>query len=111
MEELKLLCEKLLAMGPKKVVITGIESSDQITTALYEDSFQMIQQEKISPSRPGTGDIFISIVSALLMRDFSLFDAVKAATSFIEICLKNSRGIPILEGVNLENHLHLLTDL
>lgn len=110
-EELKSLLQKLCSMGAKKVIITGIEREDEMINVLFENTFQIIRQKKIIPSRPGTGDIFISIVSALLLRDYSLFDAASHASSFIFECLKASDEIPVLEGVALENCLPLLTSL
>lgn len=104
------LCRKLIAAGAKKVVITGIDQRDKIANAFFEDSFQIITRDKVKPSRPGTGDIFFSILSALTLREFPLSDAVNAAVDFVGKCLTSSGGVPILEGVALEHCLHLLSE-
>lgn len=109
--ELETLCHKLQSLGAEKIVITGIERDEQIVNAVFDTSLSLISKEKITPSRPGTGDIFISIVSALLLRDFALEKAVLAATDFICECLAISTGIPAVEGAAIENCLHLLTEL
>lgn len=110
-EALVKICQKLQAMGASKIVITGIERKDSVINAIFESSLSLIEQKKITPSRPGTGDIFISIVSALLLREFSLEKAVDTASDFIYQCLEISKDIPSVEGAAIENCLYLLTNL
>lgn len=109
--DIKILAHKLQSMGAHQVIITGIEQNGQIATAVLDSSFSIIRQKKEDISRPGTGDIFISIVSALLLRSYTLKDAASIASSFIADCLKVSVDIPVLEGVALENCLEQLTHL
>ena len=61
-------------------------------------------------SRPGTGDIFTSIVAAKLLTGIPLNVCVKTAADFIATCTKASdeAGVPVCDGVIFENFLPLL---
>ena len=64
-------------------------------------------------SRPGTGDIFASIISALVLREYDLVDAVNIASEFISTCTSatSQLNIPVQEGVALELFLSNLIGL
>lgn len=109
------LAEKLLCMGPSKVVITGIihdthvinycveKTADGIHTFVYETPSN-------GESRPGTGDIFASILTADALHGIPFEASVKKAADFIRICVNASSqaGVPVSEGVILENYLPML---
>ena len=114
MEELSAIARNLHLMGPKKVVITGIVKSSCFHNLVSEeDHCQDLSFPVSGESRPGTGDIFAGIVSALYIRGFSFSKAVSIAADFVSLCTgaSSSAGLPVVEGVLFENYLHILTSL
>ena len=92
-DELCLLARQLHAMGPDKVVITGLRDS-------------------AGHSWHGTGDIFASIIAADAVNGVPFGESVEKAASFVRTCISASirLGIPEQEGVCFENFLALLAD-
>lgn len=85
-KELKELCIDLANMGPKMIVITGVISDGTIYNISYEkdgDKFDKIGTPYDGKSYSGTGDIFTSIITALVVRGFDLKEAIEKATDFI----------------------------
>lgn len=110
-----LLCEKLHKLGPKQVIITGIQENDCFHNFISDSVLQKVDSYQIpisGSSRPGTGDIFTSIVAALLLSGLPLTKCVKTAADFIAVCTKASdeAGVPVCDGVIFENFLSILTD-
>lgn len=114
-EELLKITEKLQALGASKIVITGMKDEENFYNFIYEDSFNYILMKApiAGQSRPGTGDIFASILSALILRDHTLADASKAASEFIATCTwaASKMNIPVQEGVPFELFLSKLINL
>lgn len=84
---LKKLAVDLCELGPNKVVITGIVHDKHISNYVYDvesDIGELITKEMISKSYSGTGDIFASILSALIARDFDIFKSCEIASDFLE---------------------------
>lgn len=116
-DELKLICERLSALGPQQIIITGVPNGDTLHNFVFlkhpsievHDTFTPIT----GPSRNGTGDIFASIISALSLRDYSLLDATRIASQFIANCIKETAKVelPPKEGVILECLLGELMNL
>lgn len=111
------LAQKLHALGPSLVTITGIAGSNHITNYCSDSQNGHIrsfsyQTRSGGKSRPGTGDIFASILTAALLNGADLESAVRKAADFIHICVKASAdaGVPLPEGVIFENYLSLLTE-
>lgn len=109
--ELFKLCEKLSEKCPGKIVITGLRSSSSFLNYIFEGgSRTTYAAEAAGSSRPGTGDLFASILAAdaLYGRDFS--SSVKKAADFVALCISGSEaaGVPIQEGVILEKYLDRL---
>ena len=69
-----------------------------------------VSTKKAGPGYPGTGDIFVSIVSALTLRGFSLQECTTQAAHFIASCISYSQSLSddTLQGVIFEP---LLSDL
>ena len=85
-DELLELCRDLSNTGPRYVIITGFERNNCICNISYDSNQDKIDMtcvpfNKISFS--GTGDIFTSIVSAMVTRNFDLDICVKTAVDFI----------------------------
>jgi len=113
-EEIKAMCIEIAQQGPKKVVVTGIEKGDQLGNAIYDHdhdrSFEVIYGKKVLPLRPGTGDVFASIIAGNCIHKNDLKTGVLQAMEFICTCLETSSklNVPINDGVCFEEHLHLL---
>ena len=114
-EELLTIIRKLQDLGASNIVITGIKDEENFYNFIYEDSsnYTLMKTPIAGESRPGTGDIFASIVSALVLRDYDLTEAVKVASEFIATCTAatSKLNIPVQEGVALELFLSNLTSL
>ncbi len=112
---LQSLSEKLHFMGPTHVAITGIVNDTVVTNYCSEKTAAGIHTFSYrtatnGEARPGTGDIFASILTAALLNGISFEAAVKKAADFIRICVEASANadVPIKEGVIFENYLSLL---
>lgn len=80
------IAKNLSNLGPTKVVITGILFDDKILNLAYEkdtDSHYVIESSFNKISYSGTGDIFASIVTGMIINGFNLHDSVKKASEFI----------------------------
>ncbi|MFI3214521.1 MAG: pyridoxamine kinase [Eubacteriales bacterium] len=113
-EELCLIANKLHSLGPTKVVITGIHNDQYFVNFISENTSTPYTVSVSTPiageSRPGTGDIFASIVAAKALKGEDFKASVESAATFISTCTKASSDlcIPVVEGVCFENFLHLL---
>ena len=112
---LRELSKKLHSMGPTHVAITGITHDTTVTNYCSEKTDIGIhnfcyQTSTNGEARPGTGDIFASILTAALLNGISFESAVKKAADFIRTCVDASAqlGVPVKEGVIFENFLPLL---
>lgn len=114
-EELTELADKIAAMGPSRVVITGICDAEFFHNHIRSanGTHTTVSTPVAGSSRPGTGDIFASIVSALIMREYELQDAVPTASNFIAHCTlaSDEAAVPPQEGVLFEQFLNELTVL
>lgn len=113
-EEILHMCQLLASTGAKQIVVTGIEKDKQIGNAIYENGrFEVIYGEKILPLRPGTGDVFASILAGCSLHNTQLDKAVKTAAHFIRTCLSTSAkmDIPINDGVCFEEYLSMLVNI
>lgn len=106
------LAQHLSAMGPKKVVITGIIQGEFIANYCYEKGKEpcMFRTVKAGTQRSGTGDLFASIVAADAVNGVPFEQSVKKAGRFIKKCIIKSieMGIPLTDGVCFEEFLHNL---
>lgn len=106
------LAERLSAMGPEKVVITGIIQGEFIANYCYEKGKEprIFRTIKAGTQRSGTGDIFASIIAADAVNGVPFETSVKKAGRFIKKCILKSieMGIPLTDGVCFEEFLHTL---
>lgn len=104
--ELEQIAKELCEKGPQKVVITGIEKETEVLNYCYEKngSHSLIRREKIASSRPGTGDIFTSVVTGAEMYDIPLEKAVLLAADFVKEGLIKTieQKIPHNDGICFE---------
>ncbi|MBR1597524.1 MAG: pyridoxamine kinase [Lachnospiraceae bacterium] len=111
--EVKDMCMELAAYGAGDIVVTGLENGSMLGNAIYlkeNDTLEIIYDKKILPLRPGTGDVFASIIAGGSIKEMSLSESVHKAMHFICTCLERSseHNIPINDGVCFEEYLYLL---
>ncbi len=111
-KQLHTIVQKLHDLGPSRIVITGIRDNSCFSNYIFEEgkSSSIYKVPIAGDSRPGTGDIFASILVGDAMRHADFTDSVKKAADFVRICTEEAAAlhIPLAEGVPFENHLHLL---
>lgn len=111
-KELEALAEKLGAMGPKKIVITGIPQGEFIANYCHETGKEpkLLRTHKVGTSRPGTGDVFASIIAADAVNGVDFQVSVKKASNFVKKCILRSMEmeLPITDGVCFEEVLDKL---
>lgn len=108
-DELIEMCEKLSGMGPKKIVISGLESGENLDNFVYEagKSAVTVRQHKVGACRSGTGDVFSSIIAADAVNGLNLTASVCHASSFIAKALRRTLelGLPKTDGICFEEFL------
>ena len=86
------LLQKLAALGARRIVLKGISFDDKkIGIASYDsDSQKTIWyfHERMPQNFHGTGDIFASVLTGALVRDFSLDKACRLAADFVVEAIK-----------------------
>ncbi|MCL2254744.1 MAG: pyridoxamine kinase [Lachnospiraceae bacterium] len=111
-KELHAMAEMLHAMGPEKIVITGIPQGNFIANYIYEygKTPRLFRTHKIGADRSGTGDIFASIIAADAVNGVAFERSVKKASNFIKRCVARSieMDIPRTDGVCFEEVIHML---
>ena len=113
LQELPGLCEKLALDGSTgaSIVITGIRQGDSLVNFLWDDGvYTTVATPIAGASRPGTGDIFASILAADAVRGKTLLTSVQKAANFVGLCIAGSEkaGTPVQEGVVFEKYLATL---
>lgn len=86
LNEILNIAKRISDLGPNQVVITGIVKNDTIINLTYEkdlDKYYIIESKFNKVSYSGTGDIFTSIVTGMVINGHSLYDSVKKASDFI----------------------------
>ena len=116
MQELSGLCERLASLCLKdsvsaSIVITGIRQGDYLVNFLWDDGvYTTVASPIAGASRPGTGDIFASILAADAVHGETLLTSVQKAANFVGLCIAGSEkaGTPVQEGVVFEKYLAAL---
>lgn len=112
--ELSGLCERLAdicTVSGASIVITGIRQEDSLVNFLWDDGvYTTVATPIAGASRPGTGDIFASILAADAVRGETLLSSVQKAANFVGLCIAGSEkaGTPVQEGVVFEKYLAAL---
>ncbi len=109
MKEILKLADKLCAMGPEKIVITGIIQGEFIANYCYEKGTKgkIRRTHKVGTQRSGTGDIFAAIIAADAVNQVTFGDSVRKASLFIKKCIEKSMemDLPLTDGVCFEELL------
>lgn len=109
--EARSLLLRLSHLGPKCVVVTGVElASGELANIGYDGengSFWYVPCEYVPVSYPGCGDIYASVLTGAMLGGASLPIAMGKATAFAELCVKTtfSYGSDPRYGVMLESVL------
>ncbi|MCD8323536.1 MAG: pyridoxamine kinase [Clostridiales bacterium] len=107
--EITAMAEFLSAMGPEKIVITGIPQGGFVANLCFErgKEVRVRRTHRVGTSRSGTGDIFAAILAADAVNGVPFGDSVKRASAFIKRSIISSieRDIPLTDGVCFEEHL------
>lgn len=93
------------------IVITGIRQGDSLVNFLWDDGvYTTVSTPIAGASRPGTGDIFASILAADAVRGETMLTSVQKAANFVGLCIAGSEkaGTPVQEGVVFEKYLAAL---
>ncbi len=110
--EVEKIAKKLSAMGPKKIVITGIPRGHFICNYCFEAGREsyMIKTAKVGTQRSGTGDIFTSIVVADAVNNVDFHESIRKASHFVKRCIQKAidMDIPVTDGVPFEELLSAL---
>ena len=107
--ELLKLATALSENNIAKIVITGLVKGDKVYNYVYEKNKTPFLQEnnRIPEEHSGTGDAFVAILSALLIRSEDLPSAVKKSADFVGKAMKytNSLKVPWNYGLCFEEYL------
>ncbi len=112
------LTDKILALGAKSVVLTGV-GFDENSTGVYvktradEKSGKRVKyyykHEKVSGGFHGTGDVYASAFSGMLLKGKTIEESAKIAADFTLAAIKNTVGDENhLYGVKFEKELGFL---
>ena len=88
------LVEKLLALGAKTVVLTGVSYEAGKTGVLVCENGKnsYYEHDKIAKGCHGTGDVYASAFVGALMNDKAVFEAAKIAADYTVKCIENTQG-------------------
>ena len=107
--ELTEICKKLCEMGPKKIVVSGLERGDNLENFIFEDGKkpQTIIEHKVGSFRSGTGDVFSTIIAADAVNGIEFADSVLHASSFVAKVLRRTveLDLPKTDGICFEEFL------
>ncbi|MDO5416736.1 MAG: pyridoxamine kinase [Lachnospiraceae bacterium] len=130
--ELKKMALEIQKMGPGAVVITGVSSREKarmgaapagaaaelsteengpvyLTNVLLEPDGKLTFQKsaKTGGERPGTGDVFSSIIAGAAVQGWDMKAAVRLAARFVKECIQKSDElkVPVEDGVCFEELL------
>lgn len=111
----KSMLARLSELGPRYVVITGVElASGGLANIGYDrdrSAFWRVDCEYVPVSYPGTGDLYASVLTGGMLTGDSLPIAMDRASRFTELAIKTtySYGADPRHGVMLEKSLRWLT--
>lgn len=93
-EYIRTLVEKLVALGAKTVVLTGVGyAPDKTGVVIYENgTMAYYEHDKVSKGCHGTGDIYASAFVGALMNDKMVYEAAKIAADYTVKCIENTQG-------------------
>lgn len=104
----------LFSLGPRQVIITGIEGAGKVDTMAFEngrleDPF-CVSSHRVAGVYPGCGDLFSSVMLGEMLRGGSLFEAVEIGVRFTNQVIQRTalQHTPPREGLAFEENLSQL---
>jgi len=83
--------KRMSELGPKQIVLTGLnDSENRLKVAIYDKSVgqaQFLYGERVGGDYPGTGDIFASVLLGGLMNGKSLSESTRKSMDFVRECV------------------------
>lgn len=103
------LCAALSTLGPKRIVVSGLERGDSLGNFIYEAGTAptLLLEKRTGPNRSGTGDVFASIIAGCAIKGVPFPESVKRASAFVAKAVQRSEemGIPTTDGICFEEFL------
>ncbi len=113
-EDIKEQAKKLLKLGSKNVVITGVENEGKIGVLAFDGAkYYSNFETKYNQSFHGTGDIFTSCLSGCIVQGKPLEQAITIASKFTTECVRLTFGDEnsTKHGVKFEQAIPYLLNL
>ncbi len=115
-KELFAMAERLAAMGPSHVVITGIPQGEYLANYVFvrrpqkEPEARLIRVHIAGEERCSTGDVFTAVIAADAVNGVPFDRSVRKAAGFVKRCVEEAvaLGTPPAEGVPFEAVLYRL---
>lgn len=85
------IAKDIALMGPDKVIITGVVIDNKVYNLAYDsdkDEMFVVENDYLKKHYCGTGDIFTSIISGMLVRGFDFKKSIEVASEFIYKTIK-----------------------
>lgn len=106
-EYIETLLNKLLDMGAKNVILTGVTFEESKLGAAFMGQDRIAQyyfQERLPGMYHGTGDVFASSFCGAILNGISYYDAMGIAARYVCDCIKRTQSMenPITYGVDFE---------
>ena len=108
------LCRRLQALGPERIVLTGVSLAPELLGACCLDGreFSIHMTPRVPGAYHGTGDVYASVLLGALLRGRTLARATALAADFTRACIARTyaRGTDPRYGVDFETGLSGLRD-
>ena len=93
---IKVLADKLVALGARTIVLTGVSyAAGKTGVVVYENgNMEYYEHDKIAKGCHGTGDVYASAFTGALMNGKSVFVAAKIAADYTMKCIINTQAYP-----------------
>ncbi|MGL5647207.1 MAG: pyridoxamine kinase [Clostridium sp.] len=115
LKEAEIILRELGELGPKIIVLTGIIKNGEIINMAYDkekDKIYKVSEKYYPYSFSGTGDLFTSILTSLIIKEVALEKALEISSKFIREAIEDTikekfdtkEGIKFykaLKGVNI----------
>ena len=90
------LAEKLLALGAKNLILTGVSFRPETTGVLVFEKGERkyYEHRKIAQGCHGTGDVYASAFVGALLRGKSAYEAACIAADYVVACIEYTRQLP-----------------
>lgn len=107
------LAHELTELGPKRVIVTGIEQENTVVNCCCEQGGKSftVAGPRLGGQRSGTGDVFSAIIIADAVNGVPFEESVRKASQFVKDCVQRSieLDLPATDGLCFEEKLHTLS--